>query len=457
MARKYTLTYHKARKCWRKQYRGRVYYLGQCGVCKTDEQGYRFALAEWEAVKRNVDGNGPEAYSATGEFDPSEYESRLAAFLADRHLNSNDRFRSRIDASYPMALMATDYSRHSYTHPTIDRSPHGDIELSNLFREYLRQRKLQAESKKLSVKQYAQDRAKLKDFEGFSNQHDKKMLSDIDSPFLAAYKSVQEQLTVLLKEDDGISCETAKKRLQTITKVWKWAYQNEYLDRIPRVLEFGYASIKISRPDPEFWNPEEIRILFNAAAQRTKLYIALACNCGYTQKEIATLNWEMIDKDGVIRRNRPKTGEPQVHQLWPVTRTLLKTESKTRKGRCLLGQKGNELLTETIKDDGEITHVDSIRLAFNRTTKKTDLQDTGRTFKHIRKTSANAIAQAFEDNRLVDMFLSHSDHAMRNHYVEKHYDRYFKALTWLESYYDLDGKIRTAEVTDTVKQQLAKM
>ena len=73
----------------------------------------------------------------------------------------------------------------------------------------------------------------------------------------------------------------------------------------------------------------------------------------------------------------------------------------TRQRACRLGSQGERA----------ITHNDAIRLAFNRTLKKCKLESTGRTFKNIRKTSANALAEQFEDNRIVDVFLAHSDRA----------------------------------------------
>jgi len=439
MARTRELTWHKARSCYRKVYKGKTHYLKSPCRNKSDDDGYRAAMREFQAVKAYADGEGPEPY-VNGVWNPDDYAKRYARWLvladegrAGPTANGNGK---NGDAH---ASMATDYTRHAFTPGVVARLRTGDVPIQTLVDEYLRQRKVKAEAGKLSVKQYAQDRAKLADFTGFCEHHGKAMLSEIDGPFLDFYRECQEALTGHKSKSESISGETARKRLQTVLKLWRWAYQQEYLDRLPRVLDSGFAQVEIKRPKPTFWEVSEIQTLFKSASQRTKLYIALACNAAYTQAEISTLTWEMIDPETrEVRRERPKSGQPQVHKLWPITFDLLRAESKSETGLCLLGQKGNELLTQEIKADGNITHVDSVRLAFNRTLKKCKLLGTGRSFKHIRKTSAQAIRTEYEDDRLVDMFLAHSTKGnMRDHYTEPVYKRYFEAIDWLEGFYNL--------------------
>lgn len=446
MARSYALTYYKPRKCWRKKYKGKAYYLGKSGVGKTNEAAYEAALLEWEAIKRHVDGEGPDPFTESGGFDPAAYDRRLGEYLTIRHKLTQQHYRegSSLDLDLT-ARMASDYARLAVTAKSGIRSATGDVSLTDLFAEYLRQRQGKIRLGDLSVKQYAQDKAILADFEGFAKHYGLTMLSEVEGPTLQLYREAQDKLASHPEAEQRISRITARKRLQTVMKVWRWAYKSEYLDRLPRVLDSDYAKMKIERPDPVFWTVAEIRKLFKEASRRTKLYIALACNCGYTQREISSLAWNMIDNDRVITRSRPKSGQPQVHKLWPITLRLLREESETTTGDCLRSEQGNELVTLEVKPDGKITHNDSIRLAFNRTLKKAKLAATGRTFKHIRKTSANALAEQFEDNRIVDLFLAHSDRAMRIHYADDHYKNYFAAIDWLESHYDLASQLDTPE------------
>lgn len=434
MARTRDLTWHKSRKCYRKVYKGRTHYLKTECRNKSDEEGYRAALKEWQAVKAHADDEGPEPYD-DGQWVPTTYAKRYARWLI-LEAESQPVENSESGGDH-VAAMATDYAKHGFTPGIIARITTGDIPLADLFDEYLRQRKNKAQAKKLSVKQYAQDKAKLNDFLGFALHHGKTMVSEIDGPLLNFYRECQLTLTGHKAASERISGATARKRLQTILKVWRWAYQQEYFDKLPRVLDSNYAKVEMNRPKPQFWTVDELVRIFEAASPRTKLYIALAANCGYTQAEISTLTWEMIDLEtGQIIRDRPKTGQSQVHVLWPITLQMLRAESKADTGLCLTGQKGNNLLTQEIKADGNITHVDAIRLAFNRTLTKLGMLGSGKSFKHIRKTSAQAILAEFEDERLVDMFLAHSTKgAMRDHYTEPVYKRYFESLQWLATFY----------------------
>ena len=52
--RNWILTYHKARKCWRKQYRGILIYCGYAAT-KTDRDAYKAAVAEFNRRKAEID------------------------------------------------------------------------------------------------------------------------------------------------------------------------------------------------------------------------------------------------------------------------------------------------------------------------------------------------------------------------------------------------------------------
>lgn len=191
---RYQLTWHKARKCWKKMYAGKTYYLGK-GKCngKTDSEGYQLALTEWEAVKRFADGNGPNPYNEAGEFIPAEYQLRLADFLTMRQRigpNSNEQPAGKPIDPNESPWMASDYMRHGFTLATGLRNHSGDIAIADLFAEFLRQRQTEVQSNALSVKQYAQDKAKLNDFAGFANHYGRTMLSEIDGLLLQSYREL---------------------------------------------------------------------------------------------------------------------------------------------------------------------------------------------------------------------------------------------------------------------------
>jgi integrase len=229
---------------------------------------------------------------------------------------------------------------------------------------------------------------------------------------------------------------SVKDRLVTLKACLLWAEEEGLLpQRLPRNVK-SFARIKTDRPTPKFFTREELITLYNAASQRTRLYIALALNTGATQVDIATLTHDMIDwKEGTITRDRHKSGVPGCWKLWPITLELLRAEATDPRESelVLMGEKGNPLINERIKNDGSPVKTDSIRLAFERLRRKLKM-DGGRTFKHFRKTAADLIAKQYQDKPfLVDLFLAHVPPGTNGHYVSQPFDLLHTATDWLGS------------------------
>jgi len=68
------LTWHKARRCWRKKYKGRVHYLSRAGECNgpDDLAGYQRAVAKWEALKEKLDKEAADLERANRNEPPVE-------------------------------------------------------------------------------------------------------------------------------------------------------------------------------------------------------------------------------------------------------------------------------------------------------------------------------------------------------------------------------------------------
>ena len=410
MPRNLLLTWFKPAKCWKKKYNGRVFYVGK-RKCKgkTDRDGYAVAWQQWLDLKDRLDNEPDFGEAALLRGNIQEYADygKLAAKLAGRG----------------GVATADD-----------DRTIRGLID------RYVSMRRGEAESGQLSVDSYKEYKIKLDEFAAYCVFKRLETVDEITSTILAQYREFQLHLAMPDSEDENaISPVTARKRLGRLKTWLEWCYENEALDTLPRNLK-TLARIKFEKPRPKFWTAEECRNLFQAATPRTKLYILLGLNCGFTQKDLSTLDHSHIDyKAGEIRRERNKTGIRQVHCLWPLTLKLLRAEVKpAAAGPVLKNENGGPLITETIRDNGHVSTTDCVKLAFNRLKKQVKLGEDVRGFACFRKTSANAIAERFEDDRLVDLFLAHSDGAMRKHYTEQHYKTYFEAVQWLADYFDLE-------------------
>ena len=224
-------------------------------------------------------------------------------------------------------------------------------------------------------------------------------------------------------------------KLRAVKALLLWAYDSELIDNLPRFIK-KYNDITLPEPKPEFFTVKETQILYNDASPRMRLWILLGLNCGYTQTDISSLEPDMVDWEcGIIARNREKTGVDSQHKLWPPTLKMLREQAGA--GPLLLTtEDGQPLLYERIGEDGEPSKTDTIGRAFATLKKKVGISLS---FKHFRKTGANAIAKQFQDKPwLVELFLAHKDQRMRKHYTQQHYDELHKATEWLGSQYRLE-------------------
>jgi integrase len=406
------LTWHEARRCWKKYQDGRTFYLGK-GQCagRSDMKGYQIAWAEWEEIKLQLD------------------QSRMR----QRRLTSRSAPTIDVTTSF-----ATDYGKVDYTPTMTTLPPIADRLIEKLADVYVKNQRARAEAGEISPKMYIEYRQKMDDFVGYSKELGIERVDEIDTMTLDAYRSTQLHL-MGLKEKQHVSPFTVKKRLQTVSLFIEWLYERELLETLPRNLK-RYARIELPKPTPVRFTVEEVQKLFNAASQRTKLYIALGVNCGYTQIDIAKLDYEHIEWDaGVIRRGRSKTEIRQVHKLWPVTLELLKLEACGKAtGPILLDENGNPLVRIEIKENGNVTRNDTVRLAFDRVMKKIGMEKDTRRFAVLRKTGADEIEKSFPElPHLASQFLAHAETATKRYYVSKHYELLFKAIDHLDTVFDL--------------------
>ena len=63
------LTWFDARSCWKKKFRGKVYYAPTKVKGKTDREGYAAALEWWSKKKAELDGQHQAAVLAAGGGD----------------------------------------------------------------------------------------------------------------------------------------------------------------------------------------------------------------------------------------------------------------------------------------------------------------------------------------------------------------------------------------------------
>lgn len=403
---KFELTPFKVRKGWKKVIRGKVYYF-KLGECPNPDKGdgYLEALREYIDLKTKLD---------------REEEERVEHEIRHGKLPNGSTVEGTIAYQNWGKIIGTDSATPRQQHQTI----HG------LVNAYLEERKLKADSGQIGISSYSSDKYRLATFLSFCNYHGKGELSEVLTPeFLGSYKA-----TLLAAVAQGEQSEASVKHcLRTVKAMLMWAYDEELIEKVPRKMR-DYANIKLPKPKPVFWTVDEVKKLRHVADARQELYILLGLNCGYTQADIASLTHEMIDwKTGIIKRDRNKTQQPQEHKLWRETLELLKSEATDPRESdlTLRAPSGQPLLTDHVSPQGNPTRTDSVRQAFHTLKNKAKVKNA-RTFKHFRKTGADMIAKQYQDSPwLVDLYLAHSEQAMKKHYSNQHFDKLHEATDWL--------------------------
>lgn len=237
-----------------------------------------------------------------------------------------------------------------------------------------------------------------------------------------------------------ISPHTAKARLDIVVYMLKWGYQMYLLDSLPRNLA-RYSKITIPEPRVNRFSLDEINTLYSAASERTKIYMLLGLNCAFGQADLASLRVGEVDiAEGRIIRKRTKTSIHSEFKLWPLTVEMLKKHGNLDgepTDRVFLSKSGHPLVREYFVDD-KFRRTDAIRSAFFRLMKKTKMPNH-RGFYSLRKTAASEIEAI--DPAVTEMFLAHSEKAMKKHYVERDWSRLDVAITKLDNVFALDRAV----------------
>ena len=125
---------------------------------------------------------------------------------------------------------------------------------------------------------------------------------------------------------------------------------------------------------------------------------------------------------------------------------LLQAERTDRDGVVLVGYRGNPLITERINLDGKPVRTDSIAQAWTKRRKKAGIEGDGLSFTVLRNSSADEVRKRFEETpHVTDLFLAHTEGAMRKHYTQQHYRLLDEATEYLDSLYRLGGRERRTE------------
>ncbi|MEO8165425.1 MAG: hypothetical protein ABI619_08510, partial [Betaproteobacteria bacterium] len=475
-------------RCWKKYRTGKVYYVGK-GQAKpdgtspwdhgkytgnsTDCPFYKTALLEWIAVSRKLaadesaglDTSSPEYQQSLKRWRRQLVQlSRSANTIATLELN--DLLRAAQLGENPQLNFA-------YLAPPASAVPRKPLttgtDIAGLVSAYLENQRAKVPSQ-FSVKHYQEMHHKLTYFLEYAEAQKLTDVSAIDAAGLQHFRNEQLHWLSAPKEQGGVSRATVKKRLDCLKNWLLWCEEIGVYSTPGYLLKL--SKVKSPRIDPETignngnsnptFSVAEIQELWGLATERMRLFLLLGLNCGFTQIDISTLHRNHFDrKTNVIDRLRNKTKHHihptrQVFNLWPETNALLLKNANTSSELILRTESGNELLTRRINDDGSVTEIDSIRLAFDRlrtqwfkqqifsehpelaercsSTAETEQKNDrlsmllrkkrradNRGFKVLRKSAANELEHKAEYKDLVSLFLAHSETATKKFYTNPDY------------------------------------
>ncbi len=184
------------------------------------------------------------------------------------------------------------------------------------------------------------------------------------------------------------------------------------------------------------------KILSSTIEEKSKLYILLALNCAFYQKDIASLRQDEVNwKSRRIVRKRSKTSSaknaPVVsYRLWDSTFSLLKKFRSDDPELVLLNKFGNPLRAITLTENNRGSKTDAIKLVWQRVMKKLKMKHK---FCSLRKTSADLVHNEPEFRQLTSLFLAHAPRSVaEKHYVNDDVSVLDAAILWMEKKLGID-------------------
>lgn len=239
--------------------------------------------------------------------------------------------------------------------PNIDR----DRTISTLIDKWLSNRgkiaRLYSERKSSNTKTpslvtVAQNKAHLATLKDWIGESD--TVEKINSAWLADFRD----MLVEKVEDEELQSKSALNILGSVAMFIDWlAIEREVIIRPNLMNKRGW---KLLNYDPQAYPMavETWQKSLSKANDRTKLFMLLMANCGYTAKDIADINPKEVNwTKGRIKRQRSKgmgyKNAPVVDRiLWRETFDLLKQIGRQDGERVLLSELGNPLVTDNRKD-----------------------------------------------------------------------------------------------------------
>jgi len=456
---------------WRVRYKGKPYYF-VAGWGKSDRQARKQAECDWAKKKLEIDSSteADKPYREEYENVIAEWQSVLS--WAQQHGDSEtsdlavakvEALKARLASPKPVAVNDRDRFEPLAKLPYrfVDAQVLGDMphDVRSRLVDYLLQnatwherlRSVEAVEQSCTLQGQIDSYLELQDKRVANGQigHSRREtfrshLATLRDVIGGAFDLGQLSADTIARYFDALSNmvaegaltqTTASDKWGTAKKFIRWLWSREAIESLPRNLD---------SPDFKFARrPREIetvsiadlqKVLARPTTDRSRLYVLLMLNCGFTQVDIANLTKAEIDFTvNTITRKRSKTRKqatvPTVtYQLWPETAHLLKEQLSEKKDLALVNAAGAPLRSETTVDR-KFKKNDNIRSAWHRICKREKLKFSLTTF---RKTSATLLRSQPQFSAIYDYFLGHAPTSVADrHYAAAPQELPHQGITWL--------------------------
>jgi integrase len=330
--------------------------------------------------------------------------------------------------------------------------------------EYVLGKRTLVQSGQIKVGTYKAIANRIPHFARFAGDMD---ASRIDEKILSAFRD-----DVLRRIANGMKPQYGKNIVDAAKAFVRQLWRQRVLEHFPRNLDD--LTIRLEHTAIKTFDAGEIKTIFEAASERTRLYLLLMLNCGFYQSDIAALKRSEFDEGGRrITRKRSKTGHLSINvplvswRLWDETHRLLvkfgqvaphsdrakgphagKVQSVPRSGTdqansnsnhgpnangsgcLLLNENGRPVYRRALRTDGDVADCDNIKSAYERVCRKLDIKP--KPLMLLRKTAASKLEEHDTYGRFAQLFLGQAPQALaERRYARPSPEQFDKAVQWL--------------------------
>lgn len=434
MPTKKKLSWHKGSRSWRKKIDGKDYYFIPTEPrTQSNMEGYRLAYAAYVELLKKLDTEHPQAVKAKTSAEllqaKAKYlqlagnitEANQAIAAAQSIIQQGASYTPTDDfqSSFFYSDNRQEWQNKIEAMETVTKADDGKL-ISVAIDDFLNSKLVAANGGKISAGRWDYLRRTLGNCLTFLGDGSVSNLNGL---------ALTKVYGCIISEKDW-SGDYQESNFIAWRQFIRWCWENEIIKDLPRNINSkGWTfnnGTSGKQPKPKLIFPtERIKIIMETAPDKIKLWVLLALNCGYTQKDLSSLMKSEVDwETGRITRKRSKTekavGTPVVsYKLWDVTFDLLKKLKAKRGDRVLTTRNGTPYVIESIKKDAKglptIERKDVLARTFYLYQKQTFGNQIS--FKSLRKTG-NTTLGGSEYRDLRHHYLGHSEKSI----ADKHYD-----------------------------------